>query len=104
MSTSPITEASYDEVPYDRAAIPKSHPDQLATLARLFGMTPPALEHCRVLELGCACGDNLIPMAVTLPHARFVGLDLSQQQIATARAAAAELQLDNIDFRHADIA
>jgi hypothetical protein len=58
--------AAYAEVPYPGLAFPQSHPDRLATNARLMGMKPAAPEHCRVLELGCGDGGNLIPMAAAL--------------------------------------
>jgi methyltransferase-like protein/predicted O-methyltransferase YrrM len=57
-----------------------------------------------VLELGCASGDNLIPMAVELPNARFVGIDLSERQVEQGRQMVATLGLANIDLRHEDIA
>jgi methyltransferase-like protein len=95
--------SSYDEVPYIAACFPQSHPDRLATLAKLLGMTPPPLDTCRVLELGCAGGDNLIPMAVTMPNASFVGIDLSQRQIEQGRQTVETLGLRNIELRHADI-
>ena len=68
---------SYDEVPYESFPFPQTHPDHLATLGRLFAIQPPPLERCRVLELGCASGGNLIPMAVAMPQAEFFGVDLS---------------------------
>ena len=95
---------SYDELPYINKAFPQTHPDRLATLARLFGLQPPALDTCRVLELGCASGDNLIPMAVAAPGAHFVGVDLSARQIERGRATIAALGLANIELRQADIA
>ena len=94
---------SYDEMPYIRKAFPQTHPDRLATLARLFGLRPPDVETCRVLELGCASGDNLIPMAIELPNARFVGIDLSQRQVEQGRQTVAKLELGNIDLRREDI-
>ncbi len=87
-----------------RKAFPQTHPDRLAALARLFGVASPDVETCRVLELGCACGDNLIPMALSLPNARFVGLDYSQRQIEEGQRNVAALGLSNIELRHADIA
>ena len=95
---------SYDEVPYIKAAFAQTHPGRLATLATLFGMRPPPLQTCRVLELGCASGDNLIPMALVLPEARFLGIDLSARQIEQGRQTIAALGLANIELRHADIA
>ena len=72
---------TYDELPYLNKAFPQTHPDRLATLARLFALQPPPIDTCRVLELGCASGDNIIPMALVLPNARFLGIDLSGRQI-----------------------
>jgi methyltransferase-like protein/cyclopropane fatty-acyl-phospholipid synthase-like methyltransferase len=95
---------SYDEMPYTNKAFAQSHPDRLASLARLFGIDPPMLETCRVLELGCAEGDNLIPMALAMPNARFVGIDLSRRQIERGRQVAETLGLTNIELRVHDIA
>ena len=44
---------SYDEVVYDTRPRPGTHPDALATLARLLGLQPAPIERCRFLELGC---------------------------------------------------
>ena len=65
---------SYDEIPYESYPFAQSHPDRLATLATLFGMKPQPIDDCRVLELGCASGGNLIPMAACLPGSKFVGI------------------------------
>ncbi|MEX2119694.1 MAG: class I SAM-dependent methyltransferase [Pirellulales bacterium] len=89
---------SYEEVPYESGPFAYTHPESLATMAALFGMAPPPVERCRVLELGCASGGNLIPMALGLPESRFVGIDLSQRQIAEGRAMVAELNLANIEL------
>ena len=64
--TPTATSNSYDEMPYIGKAFSQTHPDRLATLARMFGLEPPDVETCRVLELGCASGDNLVPMAIEL--------------------------------------
>ena len=103
-STPTLNPTSYDEMPYINKAFPQTHPDRLATLARLFGLQSPDVETCRVLELGCASGDNLIPMAIELPNARFVGIDLSERQVEQGRQTVAKLGLGNIDLRREDIA
>lgn len=95
---------SYDEVPYSSYPYPRTHPDHLATLARLFDLDPPPPETCRVLELGAASGGNLIPLAEALPRARFLGLDLSARQVAEGQAAIRALGLTNVELRHADLA
>jgi methyltransferase-like protein/SAM-dependent methyltransferase len=94
---------SYDEVPYSSFPYPRTHPDRLATIAGMFGLQAPPIAAARVLELGCASGGNVIPMAEQLPGAQFVGVDLSEGQIATGMAAVVELQLPNVQLRHADI-
>ena len=93
----------YDAVPYPARAFPSSHPQHLATVATLLGLRPPSLEDCRVLELGCATGGNLVPMADDLASGRFVGLDLSHVQIEAARTAARKAGLKNVEFRCQDL-
>lgn len=94
---------SYDEVPYGVRVFPQTHPDRLAVIARLFGLSPQAVTECRVLELGCGSGANLVPMAFHLPGSEFVGIDLSERQVATARASAEGLKLHNVEIHHADL-
>ena len=94
---------SYDEVPYISVPFPQTHPDRLATTARIFGLTSPAVDRCRVLELGCASAGNLIPMAFNLPGSEFVGIDLSRHQVDDANAAIRRLGLTNIRVEHASI-
>ena len=97
------TPYSYDEVPYESKPFPQTHPDRLAVMARLFGMKPKAVSRCRVLELGCAAGGNLIPMAESLPNSRFVGVELSARQVADAEDLIGIVGLKNIEFRHLSI-
>ena len=97
-------EASYDEVPYPGSPHPQTHPDRLAMLAHLHGLTPPHPKRCRVLELGCADGSNLIPMAEAAEDAEFVGVDFSEKQIATARGVIDRLGLTNVSVLRHDIA
>ena len=82
---------------------PQTHPDRLAAMARLFGMKPAPVTACRVLELGCGDGANLIPQAYYLPQSHFVGVDLAEAPIAAGSAMAAELGLSNISLRAADL-
>src|SRR5215216_6413411 len=89
-------QASYDEFPYESFSFAATHPDQLAALGTLFGLTPPPIERCRVLELGCASGGNLIPMAASLPDSQFVGVDLSSVQVRQGLADVAPLGLANV--------
>ncbi len=98
--TDQLSLPEYDETPYSNNPFPNSHPDHLATVATLFGLQPPPVDRCRVLELGCASGGNLIPMALGLPNSRFVGIDLSRRQIDDATALAAAVGLTNVELHH----
>ena len=95
---------TYDHVPYESKPFPQSHPARLAARARLFGLTPPDVTASRVLELGCAAGGNLIPMAAACPNASFAGVDVSGAQVAAGRARIARLGLANIELRQQSIA
>jgi SAM-dependent methyltransferase len=93
----------YDVVEYPGHAFADTHPARIAAVGILRGMQPATIEDCRVLELGCGDGANLIPMAYELPNARFVGIDLAEQPITRGRQAVAELGLGNIDLRVMDV-
>jgi len=100
VSTEPNT---YDEVPYASFPFPQTHINRLATVATLFGMQPQSITACRTLELGCASGGNLIPMAAALPKSRFVGVDFAASQIDEARKTADQLGLENLQLQVASI-
>src|SRR5581483_1342635 len=101
MSAGGVT--AYDTIAYPSRCCPQAHPDRLATLATLFGMSPAPVEHCRVLELGCGDGGNLLPLAFALPGSAFTGVDLAPGAIAKANAEARALGLANIQFHCADL-
>jgi len=96
-------ERKYAAVAYAAQSNALSHPRHLATVATLFGLSPPEVATCRVLEVGCSDGANLVPMAAALPRAQFVGCDLSGGAIADARRAARELGLSNVTFLQQDL-
>lgn len=92
-------QTSYDRMAYDSHAFPATHPNRLGALARLHGIDAVPPDRARVLELGCASGGNITPMAVQYPEAQFVGVDLSPQQIQEGQALIAALGITNIDLR-----
>jgi methyltransferase-like protein len=93
----------YNTVPYGTFPRLETHPDRLATVGTLFGMSPAPLTHCRVLEIGCGDGNNLIPMAYGLPASTFVGIDLAEGPIAAGRRTIDALQLENIQLEAMDL-
>lgn len=94
---------SYDDFPYPNLTFSLTHPDRLATVGTLFGLSPAPVEHCRYLDIGCAVGGNLFPMAYLLPDSQFVGIDYSSTQIATGRESLKSLGLKNVRLEHLDI-
>ncbi len=95
--------SSYDELPYVAEAQVFTHPDHLATLATLHGLQPAPPDDCRVLEVGCADGANLLPMAYALPDSRFLGIDLSPRQIDDGRRRVDALGLSNLELEAASL-
>ena len=93
----------YNELLYSGYPYPQTHPDRLATLATLFGMNPAPVESCRMLELGCGEGANLIPMALVLPGSEFIGIDLAQRPISKGTGMVEALGLRNITLRQMDV-
>lgn len=93
------TALKYDLLPYQSKAFAQSQPSRLGGIARLFGLDAAPLDGARVLELGCASGGNIIPLALRYPGASFIGVDLARTQVAAGRARIARLGLTNIEIR-----
>jgi SAM-dependent methyltransferase len=98
------TLASYDELPYDSLPLPETQPDFLAAVARLHGFDAPDPRAARILELGCAQGGNLIPLAWRWPESDCVGVELSRVQAAAGAAFILRLGLPNVRILHGDLA
>lgn len=94
---------SYDEVPYQSIPFTDTHPENLAAIGRLFGLDSPDPERARVLELGCASGGNLLPLACYIPHGRYLGVELSARQVQDGQRLIAALGLDNIRIEQGNI-
>jgi SAM-dependent methyltransferase len=94
----------YDEIAYPTTAFRQTHPDRLATHAALFGLPFAPVAACRVLDIGCGDGANLIPMAVAYPGSQFVGFDLSERAIERGHEVIAVLQLPNVRLETQDLA
>src|SRR5262249_49411874 len=93
----------YDAVAYPGFAYAQTHPDRLWTVGTLFGMTPAPVDRCRVLEVGCGDGRNLLAMASSLPESTFVGFDLAGQPLAAANEMAVSLGLKNLSLVQRDL-
>jgi SAM-dependent methyltransferase len=92
------TSRHYDAIPYISYPATSLQPSRLAALATLFGVPTPSVRIARTLEIGCASGGHLIPLAAAFPDGQFVGIDVSQVQIDTGRSRLQRLGLNNIDL------
>lgn len=88
----------YDLLPYESKPFAQSQPARIGAISILFGLQVQSLANARVLELGCASGGNIIPLAAIYPDAKFVGIDLARTQVAAGRARIERLGLSNIEI------
>src|SRR5574341_65566 len=93
----------YDAIPYPTSPFRQTRPERLSAIAKLFGLESPPAEKCRVLELGCSMGGNLLAMAQDHPGSRYLGIDASSRQIAEGWKTIDALGLKNIQLKHVDI-
>jgi methyltransferase-like protein/ubiquinone/menaquinone biosynthesis C-methylase UbiE len=90
-------------IEYPGQVFPQSHPNRMATIAALHGISAAPPDRCRVLEVGCGAGDNLIALALGAPSSTFVGFDLARGGIEQGQSAIRELGLGNVQLQHADL-
>jgi len=95
---------AYDALPYQSKPFPQSTPEQLAAMARLFKLDVPDISTARVLELGCAAGGNLIPLAVRYPKLKAVGIDISNVEIEQGKIQLVKLGIENCTLHCLDVA
>ncbi len=80
----------------------------VALVDAILPLAPGAVERLRdgidVLDVGTGAGHAVNVMARAFPNSRFVGIDISEEGIALARAEAWEWGLDNATFEVADAA
>jgi SAM-dependent methyltransferase len=94
---------AYELFAYSNNAYSYTHARRMASRALLMGLQPPSPASCRILEVGCGAGGNLVPMAYDLPGAELVGIDLAAQPIAEAQAFARIAGVGNVRFAQGDI-
>lgn len=94
---------AYDSMPYPSKFFMLTGPNHLSSLGRLHGIETKAPERCRVLELGCGNGSNLLSHAYNLEESEFVGIDISPEQIREAKRSARDLSLGNAIFEEIDL-
>jgi SAM-dependent methyltransferase len=84
--------------PEELARVPQRAVESFAGVANPFslGRLEPGE---RVLDLGSGAGtDSLVAAQMVGPRGRVTGIDMTPEMLARARAAAAELGADNVEF------
>lgn len=98
-----VAKNTYDELPYESYPFSQTTIAHLNTISSIFGLKAPDIETARVLELGCASGGNIIPQAALYPKAKFVGVDLSTEQVKLGQELIKQAGLKNIEIKAASI-
>ena len=94
---------AYDVVEYPPLIHVAMHPSKLGAIGRLLGMATASPRSCRMLEIGCGDGLQLLALAQAYPDSSFIGVDLSTKAIARAESMRAAIGLDNLQLIAADI-
>lgn len=99
----PLVRELYQNNSYPAMSHPLTDPAVGAVAARIGGLTTAHPRRARILEIGCASGHNLLPLARRWPESQWVGMDLSSESIAAARGLAAEAGIGNVEFQAVDL-
>lgn len=82
---------------------PSTDPAVTAVAAKLAGLDLRRPACANILEIGCASGHNLLPLAARWPDSHFTGIDFSSAAIHEARRRAVGAGLTNVEFIEADL-
>lgn len=94
---------AYDLLEYPPHLQQQMLPALLAPIARIHGVDAASPRDCRVLEVGCGDGLQLLTLAMAYPDSRFVGVDLSAAAVARGEALRCRLGLHNLQLVCADL-
>lgn len=93
----------YQSLAYPSMSHPSTDPAVTAVAAKLAGLDIPTPSCANILEIGCASGHNLLPLAARWPESRFIGIDFSDAAIEEARTTADLAGLGNVEFHACDL-
>src|SRR3984957_17982507 len=92
------------DVPYLRAFVRDLSPLMLRLVAALNGFPAPLGDDFAYCELGSAHGDTTATLAAAFPRARFIGVDINPEHIASGDRLASGGGLANVRFLERDFA
>lgn len=87
---------SYEELLYKSKPFSFSVPVFLQSVSTLLGLNVADSKNCSFLELGSSFGGNMISQALFNPESKFVGIDLSEEQVKIGNEIIEYIGLDNI--------
>jgi SAM-dependent methyltransferase len=95
----------YDKVAYPSMVHSRTFVESLAIRGHMRGLNVAPPDRCRVLELGCGDGFNLMAMAAYHPGSHYTGVDYSAEAVARGRRILGdpEIQLPQVRLETADI-
>ena len=80
------------------AKVPEGAAESFAGVANPFSLGALEPGEC-VLDLGCGAGtDSLVAAQMVGPEGRVTGIDMTPEMLAKARASAAEMGAENVEF------
>ncbi|MFM2169994.1 MAG: hypothetical protein RI957_223 [Verrucomicrobiota bacterium] len=88
---------------YPAMSHPPAHPSVIAATALLGGIRLNSEQSWNILEVGCASGHHILPIAEHYRQARITAIDLDARAIHEARRLAQRANLKNIDLHCADL-
>lgn len=94
---------AYDLLEYPPHLQQQMLPALLAPIARVHGIRAASPRNCRLLEVGCGDGLQLLTLAMAYPESSFVGVDLSSAAVARGEAIRCRLGLGNLELVAADL-
>ncbi|MCB0328858.1 MAG: methyltransferase domain-containing protein, partial [Bdellovibrionales bacterium] len=89
--------------PFANLSLPETLPQHMAAYAKLVGFIPANPMSCKVVELGCSRGGNLLPIAAFNPNCQCIGVDTVDAEVAEANAHVKAAELNNVSFRSTDL-
>ena len=92
-----------NSISYTDTFFSELNPHMIRCTALMRGFRVPDSTHFTYCELGCGTGHSLLLYAAANPHARCIGIDLSEEHINYAKQRAQKLGITNCEFICADL-
>lgn len=103
MNVSDSVDRLYQTHGYPPMSHPSADPAVISVAAWFSGLKPPSLATARILEIGCASGHHLLPLAMRWPGSICTGVDLSRDAIGQAKQRMNEAGIKNASFYASDL-